>query len=57
MSRIWAGIDSGKGHHHGLALDADGKTLLSRRPARSTHNHAPPKPDSTAPPLMLAAEP
>jgi hypothetical protein len=24
MSRIWAGIDSGKGHHHGLALDADG---------------------------------
>ena len=31
MSRIWAGIDSGKGHHHGLALDADGKTLLSRR--------------------------
>ncbi|MFG3410496.1 IS110 family transposase [Streptomyces sp. NPDC048142] len=33
MSRIWAGIDSGKGHHHGLALDADGKTLLSRRVA------------------------
>jgi transposase len=31
MSGIWAGIDSGKGHHHGLALDADGKTLLSRR--------------------------
>src|SRR5690349_12484434 len=31
MSRIWARIDSGKGHHHGLALDADGKTLLSRR--------------------------
>ena len=27
MSRIWAGIDSGKGDHHGLALDADGKTL------------------------------
>lgn len=26
-------IDSGKGHHHGLALDADGKTLLSRRVA------------------------
>jgi hypothetical protein len=21
MSRIWVGIDSGKGHHHGLALD------------------------------------
>ncbi|MGW6606213.1 IS110 family transposase, partial [Streptomyces sp. NPDC055036] len=33
MSRIWTGIDSGKGHHHGLALDADGKTLLSRRVA------------------------
>lgn len=31
MSRIWAGIDSCKGHHHGLALDADGMTLLSRR--------------------------
>jgi transposase len=33
MSRIWAGIDSGKGHHHGLAVDADGKILLSRRVA------------------------
>ncbi|MGW7002317.1 IS110 family transposase [Streptomyces sp. NPDC054933] len=33
MSRIWAGIDSGKSHHHGLAVDADGKTLLSRRVA------------------------
>jgi hypothetical protein len=33
MSRIWAGIDVGKGHHHGLALDVDGKTLLSRRVA------------------------
>ncbi len=33
MSRIWAGIDSGKGHHHGLALDADGRTRLSRRVA------------------------
>ncbi|MFF9778587.1 IS110 family transposase [Streptomyces sp. NPDC013978] len=33
MSRIWVGIDSGKGHHHGLALDTDGKTLLSRRVA------------------------
>jgi hypothetical protein len=27
------GIDSGKGHHHGLVLDGDGKTLLSRRVA------------------------
>ena len=33
MSRISVGIDSGKSHHHGLALDADGKTLLSRRVA------------------------
>ncbi|GAA2654816.1 hypothetical protein GCM10009864_19980 [Streptomyces lunalinharesii] len=33
MSRIGAGIDSGKGHHHGLALDVDGKTLLSRQVA------------------------
>ncbi|WP_442810914.1 IS110 family transposase [Streptomyces sp. NBC_01217] len=33
MSRIWAGIDSGKGHHHGPALDVDGETLLSRRVA------------------------
>lgn len=33
MSRIWAGIDSGKAHHHGLALDAEGRKLLSRRVA------------------------
>ncbi|MEV0643248.1 IS110 family transposase [Streptomyces sp. NPDC050619] len=33
MSRIWVGIGSGKGHHHGLTLDADGKTPLSRRVA------------------------
>jgi hypothetical protein len=33
MSRIWAGIDSGKGHHHGLALYSNGTTLLSRRVA------------------------
>jgi transposase len=33
MSRIGAGIDSGKSHHHGLALDTDGKMLLSRRVA------------------------
>ncbi|MFE9595151.1 transposase, partial [Streptomyces sp. NPDC006294] len=33
MSQVWAGIDSGKGHHHGLVLDADGRTLLSRRVA------------------------
>ncbi|MFJ2821209.1 IS110 family transposase [Streptomyces toxytricini] len=30
---MWVEIDSGKGHHHGLALDGDGKTLVSRRVA------------------------
>jgi transposase len=33
MSRIWAGIDSGKTHHHCVAVDAEGRTLLSRRVA------------------------
>jgi transposase len=33
MSRIWAGIDCGKTHHHCVVMDADGKTLLSRRVA------------------------
>jgi transposase len=33
MCRIWAGIESGKSHHHGLALDSNGTTLLSRRVA------------------------
>ncbi|MYT33462.1 MULTISPECIES: IS110 family transposase [unclassified Streptomyces] len=33
MSRIWAGTDCGKTHHHTLVLDADGNTLLSRRVA------------------------
>ncbi|MEW2298342.1 IS110 family transposase [Streptomyces sp. NPDC006743] len=33
MSRIWAGIDCGKTHHHCVAMDVDGKTLLSRRVA------------------------
>ncbi|MEV0695065.1 IS110 family transposase [Streptomyces sp. NPDC050388] len=33
MSRIWAGIDCGKTHHHCVAMDADGTTLLSRRVA------------------------
>ncbi|MER6611813.1 transposase, partial [Streptomyces sp. NPDC000927] len=33
MSRIWAGTDCGKTHHHTLVLDADGSTLLSRRVA------------------------
>ncbi|MBT2401021.1 IS110 family transposase [Streptomyces sp. ISL-100] len=33
MSRIWAGTDCGKSHHHTLVLDAEGETLLSRRVA------------------------
>ncbi|MDF4249198.1 IS110 family transposase [Streptomyces sp. WMMB303] len=33
MSRIWAGTDCGKTHHHTLVLDAEGGTLLSRRVA------------------------
>ncbi|MGW0885888.1 IS110 family transposase [Streptomyces sp. NPDC002671] len=31
MSRIWAGTDCGKTHHHCLVLDTKGDTLLSRR--------------------------
>lgn len=33
MSRIWAGTDCGKGHHHCLVVDTEGDTLLSRRVA------------------------
>lgn len=33
MSRIWAGTDCGKTHHHTLVMDAGGNTLLSRRVA------------------------
>jgi transposase len=33
MSRIWAGTDCGKTHHHCLVMDAEGGTLLSRRVA------------------------
>lgn len=33
MSRIWAGIDAGKTHHHCVVLDDDGGKLLSRRVA------------------------
>ncbi|MEV8533936.1 transposase [Streptomyces sp. NPDC051211] len=33
MNRIWAGIDSGKTHHHCVAIDQDGTKLLSRRVA------------------------
>ena len=33
MNRIWAGIDSGKSHHHCVVLDVEGRRLLSRRVA------------------------
>ncbi|MFD7438681.1 IS110 family transposase [Streptomyces sp. NPDC059861] len=33
MSRIWAGTDCGKTHHHCLVMDSEGETLLSRRVA------------------------
>ncbi len=33
MSRIWAGTDCGKTHHHTLVLDSEGSKLLSRRVA------------------------
>jgi transposase len=33
MNRIWAGIDSGKTHHHCVALSESGEMLLSRRVA------------------------
>lgn len=31
MQQVWAGIDIGKGHHHAVVIDGDGKRLLSRR--------------------------
>lgn len=31
MSRIWAGLDIGKGHHHCVVIDDDGRKLLSRK--------------------------
>jgi transposase len=33
MAQVWAGVDAGKTHHHCVAVDADGKRLLSRRVA------------------------
>jgi transposase len=30
-SRVWAGVDVGKRHHHCVVIDADGRRLLSRR--------------------------
>lgn len=31
MSKVWVGVDAGKGFHWAVALDAEGKVLLSRR--------------------------
>ena len=31
--QAWAGIDAGKGHHHVVVIDRDGRRLLSRRVA------------------------
>ncbi|MFE4627481.1 IS110 family transposase [Streptomyces mirabilis] len=31
MSRIWAGIDAGKGPHHCVVVNGEGDKLLSRR--------------------------
>lgn len=31
MERAWAGVDIGKGHHHAVVVDAEGRRLLSRR--------------------------
>lgn len=31
LSRIWVGIDAGKGHHWAVALHADGGTLFSTK--------------------------
>jgi len=33
LERAWAGIDAGKGHHHVVLVDAEGRRLLSRRVA------------------------
>lgn len=33
VQQVWAGVDIGKGHHHAVVIDADGKRLLSRRVA------------------------
>lgn len=33
MPRLWAGIDAGKTHHHCVAIDEDGRRVLSRRVA------------------------
>jgi transposase len=41
VDQAWAGIDAGKGHHHLVVLDGDGRQLVSRRVAND-------EPDFTA---------
>jgi hypothetical protein len=31
VEQAWAGIDAGKGHHHVVVIDSEGRRLLSRR--------------------------
>ena len=31
MTKLWAGIDAGKAHHHCVVIDADGNRLLSQK--------------------------
>ena len=31
VEQAWAGIDAGKGHHHVVVIDGEGRRLLSRR--------------------------
>ena len=33
MSKVWAGVDAGKAHHHCVVIDGQGRRLLSRRVA------------------------
>src|SRR5215472_9832028 len=33
MIKVWAGVDTGKAHHHCVVIDAEGRRLLSRRVA------------------------
>ena len=33
VERAWAGIDAGKGHHHVVVIDGEGRRMLSRRVA------------------------
>lgn len=33
VEHVWAGIDAGKGYHHVVVIDSDGRRLLSRRVA------------------------